>query len=264
MNYIKSRNSAPKGFFEAEGEGLKWLREPYINKCGVDVVKVFKYDNNSLEIEQVISGSPTAKSAYNFGANLAKTHFYNQAELNNFGWGWTPSAPSYFGPLSDPVLQFGTQDLVNFDNWFDYFVNGRMRPMIELGIKRNEFSSSDLDLFDNTIKSLTINKEEMNSGIARCHGDLWSGNLMWRQDGEAVLIDPAAHIGHFEEDLAMLNLFGCPFYNQILKGYNSIHPLSPDFKKRITLHNLYPIAGHVVFFGGGYLNQFRSMLITLT
>ena len=32
---------------------------------------------------------------------------------------------------------------------------------------------------------------------------------MWTPDG-VVLIDPAAHGGHRETDLAMLALFGCP------------------------------------------------------
>ena len=35
--------------------------------------------------------------------------------------------------------------------------------------------------------------------------------MMWTPDG-VVLIDPAAHGGHRETDLAMLALFGCPHY----------------------------------------------------
>ncbi|CAM5632178.1 Fructosamine kinase OS=Streptomyces fumanus OX=67302 GN=GCM10018772_19000 PE=4 SV=1 [Streptomyces fumanus] len=45
---------------------------------------------------------------------------------------------------------------------------------------------------------------------ARLHGDLWNGNVLWGADGEVRLIDPAAHGGHRETDLAMLRLFGCP------------------------------------------------------
>src|SRR6478752_4834379 len=44
---------------------------------------------------------------------------------------------------------------------------------------------------------------------SRLHGDLWSGNVLWTAR-EAVLIDPAAHGGHRETDLAMLALFGAP------------------------------------------------------
>ena len=52
---------------------------------------------------------------------------------------------------------------------------------------------------------------------ARLHGDLWSGNVMWTPDG-AVLIDPAAHGGHRETDLAMLALFGCPHFDDGDRG----------------------------------------------
>ena len=45
---------------------------------------------------------------------------------------------------------------------------------------------------------------------ARVHGDLWSGNVLWGADGHVWLIDPAAHGGHPESDLAMLALFGVP------------------------------------------------------
>ena len=51
---------------------------------------------------------------------------------------------------------------------------------------------------------------------------------MWTADSgdvEAVLIDPAAHGGHREEDLAMLDLFGMSYLTDILEGYQSAHPL---------------------------------------
>ncbi len=42
---------------------------------------------------------------------------------------------------------------------------------------------------------------------ARIHGDLWAGNVLYARGG-VVLIDPAAHGGHGQTDLAMLELFG--------------------------------------------------------
>ena len=76
---------------------------------------------------------------------------------------------------------------------------------------------------------------------------------MWTADSgqsEAVLIDPAAHGGHREEDLAMLHLFGMSYLSEITEGYQSVHPLKAGWQERITLWQLYPIAGHCVFFGG--------------
>jgi fructosamine-3-kinase len=89
---------------------------------------------------------------------------------------------------------------------------------------------------------------------ARLHGDLWSGNVMWTANG-AVLIDPAAHGGHRETDLAMLALFGCPFLSAVLDGYQSVQQLKPGYQRRIGLHQLYPLLAHVVLFGGGYAHQ---------
>jgi fructosamine-3-kinase len=89
---------------------------------------------------------------------------------------------------------------------------------------------------------------------ARLHGDLWSGNVMWTDAG-AVLIDPAAHGGHRETDLAMLALFGCPHIEAGYDGYQSVHPLREGWRARIPLHQLYPLLAHVVLFGAGYAAQ---------
>ena len=47
---------------------------------------------------------------------------------------------------------------------------------------------------------------------------------MWDDQG-AVLIDPAAHGDHREQDLAFLSVFGAPHLEEILAGYQEAHPL---------------------------------------
>lgn len=89
---------------------------------------------------------------------------------------------------------------------------------------------------------------------ARLHGDLWSGNVVWARHG-AVLIDPAAHGGHRETDLAMLALFGCPFLESVIAGYQSERPLRAGWRQRIGLHQLYPLLAHVALFGTSYLRS---------
>ena len=89
---------------------------------------------------------------------------------------------------------------------------------------------------------------------ARLHGDLWSGNVLWSTDG-AWLIDPAAHGGHRETDLAMLALFGCPHLDTVLAAYDEAAPLAPGWRDRVPLHQLFPLLVHVVLFGRGYAGQ---------
>ncbi|MGH3670040.1 MAG: fructosamine kinase family protein, partial [Pseudonocardiaceae bacterium] len=87
---------------------------------------------------------------------------------------------------------------------------------------------------------------------ARLHGDLWSGNVHAGADGQAWLLDPAAHGGHRETDLAMLTLFGCPHLERLLAGYSARSPLAPGWQQRVPLHQLFPLLVHAVLFGGGY------------
>ncbi|NEE13721.1 phosphotransferase, partial [Streptomyces sp. SID7499] len=90
---------------------------------------------------------------------------------------------------------------------------------------------------------------------ARLHGDLWSGNVLWAADGQVWLIDPAAHGGHRETDLAMLRLFGCPHLELVLDGYRQEAPLAGGWTERVGVHQLFPLLVHAVLFGRGYAEQ---------
>ena len=87
---------------------------------------------------------------------------------------------------------------------------------------------------------------------ARLHGDLWSGNRLVGADGGNWLIDPAAHGGHREFDLAMMRLFG-GFHADCFDAYEAAHPLSEGWANRIPLHQIAPLVVHAIKFGGGYV-----------
>jgi fructosamine-3-kinase len=86
---------------------------------------------------------------------------------------------------------------------------------------------------------------------ARIHGDCWSGNVLW-SGGRGWLIDPAAHGGHRESDLAMLALFGAPYLDRVLAAYQDVTPLAAGWQARMPLHQLHPLLVHVCLFGTGY------------
>jgi fructosamine-3-kinase len=87
---------------------------------------------------------------------------------------------------------------------------------------------------------------------SRIHGDLWSGNIVWNADRHAVLVDPAAHGGHRETDLAMLALFGLPLLPRVLAAYVEECPLADGWEERQPLHQLFPLLVHAALFGGRY------------
>jgi fructosamine-3-kinase len=87
---------------------------------------------------------------------------------------------------------------------------------------------------------------------ARIHGDLWPGNLIWAATG-IVMIDPAAHGGHRETDLATLSLFGgAPHLGEMLAGYERERPLAEGWRERVPLHQLHLLLVHTAMFGSGY------------
>lgn len=258
--YRKSRAFSPEGFFECEGRGLQWLGQAHA-QGGPRVVDVYEWGKDYLDIERVNACSPTPVAARAFGAALARMHDAGAPYFGSAPEGYEGTC--YFGPLQDPV----PMDCGRWADVASYLAEGRLRPMVELGIRRGELRQSDMELTEEVIEALPeILGRAAEDKPARVHGDLWSGNVMWTADSgevEAVLIDPAAHGGHREEDLAMLRLFGMSYMGEITEGYQSVHPLKAGYEERTTLWQLYPIAGHCVFFGGGYVSQYRAMCRSL-
>jgi len=89
------------------------------------------------------------------------------------------------------------------------------------------------------------------------HGDLWAGNRLIDQQGQSWLIDPAAHGGHREFDLSMMQLFG-GFGSEVMSAYQEIYPLTPGWRDRIPLQQLAPLIVHAIKFGGHYVDAVDS------
>lgn len=243
MGHRKQRADAPTGFFACEAAGLDWLRVP----GGPPVVRVLDVAEDHLELEALREVPPTREAAVDLGARLARLH---DAGAPAFGspppdWG----RDGFFGPLDQPLpMPAGAHD-----SWGEFLAARRIEPLRAL------LPDGDARALDPLIDRLRSEEFDDDDHPARLHGDLWSGNLLWTADG-VTLIDPAAHGGHRESDLAMLALFGCPHLDAVREGYQSVHPLRRGWQHRIGLHQVYPVGMHVVLFGGGYRAQLHRLL----
>lgn len=232
-SFAKQRADAPPGFFESEAAGLAWLADA----GGARTVRVLAVEQGRIELERVPETRPTEAAARAFGAALARTH---AAGAEAFG-----AAPSHW-PLFIGRRPMAT---AHDRSWGLFYARDRVLPFLELAIAAGNID--DPEPVREACELIASGAFDDGEPPARIHGDLWAGNVLWSPDG-VVLIDPAAHGGHRETDLAMLALFGCPHLDAVLEGYVDAAPLRPGWESRIPLHQLHPLAVHAAGHGPGY------------
>ena len=228
---MKTHPHAPADFFESEARGLRWLAEA----GGVPVPEVLGVDHECLILRWVEPGKNTGDVAASFGRALATTH--------NAG------APSY-GLDHDGFI--GKLQLPNrpLDSWAEFYPARRLLPYVKLARDRGALTGDEAAAVEAV--ALRIGELVPEEPPARLHGDLWNGNVLWGLDGQAWVIDPAAHGGHRELDLALLALFGLPHLPRVLDAYDEVSPLAEGWQDRVALHQLFPLLVHACLFGGGY------------
>ena len=226
----------PPGFFEAEAAGIEWLR---IDR-GAPLPEIIAALPDIIALEWLDEGSPSAAAARAFGASLARTH---RAGAPHFGAEWR----GYIGAL--PLDN--TPDEGPWSRWFG---ERRLLPYLRMSVDRGALGPADQAAVEGLIADIAVYAAEADDEPpARIHGDLWPGNALWSSAGPVYLIDPAAHGGHRESDLAQLSLFGgAPYLGEIVAGYQREWPLSPGWSSRIALHQLHLLLVHAALFGAGY------------
>jgi fructosamine-3-kinase len=229
---VVKRGHAP-GASAAEAAGLRWLAEP----GAVPIPAVHDHDDDRLVLDRVPDGRPSASAAERLGRGLARLH---AAGAPAFG-----AAPP--GGPADAWIGRAPMANVESDDWAAWYAEHRVLPYVRLAVDAGTFGSDEATLFERACTRLPALTEPP----ARLHGDLWNGNVLWTAQG-ARLIDPAAHGGHPETDLAMLALFGLPHLDQVLAVYDATAPLPPGWRERVGLHQLHPLLVHAVLFGPSY------------
>ncbi|MBD0418520.1 fructosamine kinase family protein [Streptomyces sp. TRM S81-3] len=239
LTVMVKRGDGP-GSVRAEAAGLRWLAAAGT----VRLPALHGDDEHWLVVDLVPRGRPTARAAGRFGRDLAALH---AAGAPAFG------APPPGGPVDAYIGRAPMRNVPGGD-WPRWYAEHRVLPYLRRAVDAGTVQpaeAADVERICERLPGLAGPAEPP----ARLHGDLWNGNVLWGGDGQVRLIDPAAHGGHRETDLAMLHLFGCPHLEAVLDGYQQVAPLAEGWAGRVGLHQLFPLLVHAVLFGRGYAEQ---------
>ncbi len=229
--FAKTHLAPPPHFFETEAAGLAWLRAPAV----VAVPEVLAVADGLLVLEWIDEGAPVPTTEADLGRALAALH---------------SSGAACFG--REDRMTTGSRRLPNepCETWAEFYATNRLIPLA--GLWRDAGLPPDtagrLDALAGRLDEIGGPAES----AARLHGDLWAGNRLVDVAGRSWLIDPAAHGGHREFDLAMMRLFG-GFGADCHAAYAEVHPPAAGWEERVPLHQLAPLAVHAIKFGGGYV-----------
>lgn len=243
--FRKGSASAPDGYFRWEAAGLAWLADA---PRGVPVVEVVEVGDDHLDLRRLSFVNPDPAMAEQFGARLARTHDAGAPAFGSAPPGW--SGDGFLGPATELL----PLPLRPASSWGEFWAEQRILAMLPLGRDRGLWHRGDVAVLEAVARRVVRGEFDDGSAPARIHGDLWSGNIAWTASG-GVLIDPAAHGGHRETDLAMLALFGCPHWDFVVGGYLDQHRLDAQWQERVALHQLHPLMVHAVLFGGDYARR---------
>ena len=236
--FLKTNTNAPIEMFDREAEGLDELRIA----GGPRVHQPYLYAADFLLLEDLDPGPRRADYWESFGRQMAVLH---QKEGPLFGF----AHDNFIG--STPQPNHWTQD------GYTFFSEQRVLYQARLAQRRGLLGQAEVKQVERLITHLPELIPEQPASLI--HGDLWTGNAMTDREGNPAIIDPAAHYGWAEADLAMTALFGS-FPESFYLAYQEVRPLVSGFWKRSPVYNLYHLLNHLNLFGGGYYEQVTSIL----
>jgi protein-ribulosamine 3-kinase len=236
--FLKTNPRTPADMFARESEGLSALRVP----DGPRVPQSFCHGPDFLLLEDL---EPTPRRADywpEFGRQLAALHNHTNPR---FGF----SNDNYIG--STPQTNTWTED------GYEFFAEYRLLFQVRLASQRGLVGGGEVQQVEDLVTRLPEIVPHQPASLS--HGDLWSGNAMTDSSGGPAIIDPAAHYGWAEAELAMTTLFGS-FPETFYRSYEEVRPLAIGYRSRFPIYNLYHLLNHVNLFGRGYLGQVTSIL----
>ncbi|MDE2127481.1 MAG: fructosamine kinase family protein [Armatimonadetes bacterium] len=241
----KWRSRAAPGFFAAEAHGLEILRRA--DAFRTPAVIAFRDSEQGAEpafllLEAIRPHERQTARPAEVGERLARLHRFTASD---------------FGLERDNFIGLMPQQNGRMVAWAGFYAQRRLAPQIALARQSRALTPDlerDVIRVTEALPELLADVDEPPSLL---HGDLWSGNLLTGESGEPVLVDPAVSYSHRELELAYMQLFP-GFEPELFAAYEAAWPLSPGYRRRRAVYQIYPLLNHLNHFGAQYLAPLQA------
>ncbi|MBN2503469.1 MAG: fructosamine kinase family protein [Anaerolineales bacterium] len=236
--FLKLNNAAPADMFALEVEGLDTLRVP----DGPRIPQTFLHGRDFLLMEDLKPATRKRDYFTTLGHKLAAMHAHTNPQ---------------FGFPHDNYIGATVQINTWAEDGYVFFAEQRLGFQAELAQQCGYLGGQDVA----AVKAIGARLPELvpKQPASLLHGDLWGGNAISDEHGEPALIDPAAHYGWAEAELAFTSMFG-GFTGEFYDAYLEVRPLDAGWRERFPLYNLYHYLNHLNLFGTSYLGQVKSII----
>lgn len=231
-------------FYAAEVAGLLAMAE-----AGVRVPAYIKHGDHkgcAYLLLEYLAEAPSGNQRL-LGQELAKLHHY-QSDLFGFDLPYQGSTMSFSNDWTD--------------NWAQLFLNQRLDPLADKIINLGGWDQDQVNHYLKVRQIIASSLDQHKSQPSLLHGDLWSGNFMFLQDGGVAFFDPAPLYGDREFDIGITTVFA-GFNTDFYQAYQESYPLVEGYEFRLHFYRLYFLMLHQAKFGATYASSVERELSTI-
>ena len=145
-------------------------------------------------------------------------------------------------------------------NWKEFYTDKRLCYIFDLVNKKEPMDKAiniKIDLLINKIDNFIPN----NPRASLLHGDLWEGNILFKNKRLAGLIDPGSFYGHNELEVSYLRWFNPKFIDDnFLDKYNDHIKIDKYYQEYEPVYQLYYSLLNVYLWDRSYIEDVRKLL----